>query len=104
VNWREPRTWLRLGHVALALGVIAALTVSLVGRRESLAELQRIDARERTEVEQVKADIARRGAQRDGLRRDDPYVVEYLARERLNYIGPGEFVPPPPVDRPASPR
>ncbi len=100
----QLQIWLRGGHIALALAVLGLLGIGLFQRRDSLAEIQRLDARERTEVEQVKADITRRSAQRDGLRRDDPYVVEYLARERLNYIGPGEFSPPPPVDRPVSPR
>ena len=33
-------------------------------------------------------------ALREGLKRDDPYVVEYLARDRLQYTAPGEIAVP----------
>lgn len=86
---------LRLAHGALALALVAWLVIAYVDRRQELAKVRTVAAEEQAETARLKQDLERGAAMRDGLKRDDPYVVEFLARDRLNYTGPGELSPPP---------
>lgn len=86
---------LRLLHAALALVLIGWLVSAYVDRRADLGKVRETTAQERGETSRLQQELERGRALRDGLRRDDPYVVEFLARERLQYSGPGEMSPPP---------
>lgn len=86
---------LRILHAAAAIALVGWLATVMVGRRDELAKVREVSDRDRAEVERMRSELARSQALRDGLRRDDPYVVEYLARERLQLSGPGELAPPP---------
>lgn len=86
---------LRLVHAAFAIALVGWLVAGYLERRQELAKVQEAAAAEQRETQRMQAEIERGKALRDGLRRDDPYVIEYLARERLQYAGPGEMNPPP---------
>ena len=86
---------LRLFHAAVAIAIVGWLASVLVERRADLAKVREYADQEALQRDKAKADLAHGQAVRDGLKRDDPYVVEYLARERLQYAGPGELAPPP---------
>lgn len=85
----------RLLHAAFAIALVGWLVASYAERRGELAKVREAAASERLETQRMQGDIERGRALRDGLKRDDPYVIEYLARERLQYAGPGEMSPPP---------
>ncbi|MCS6970418.1 MAG: hypothetical protein RMM29_06505 [Planctomycetota bacterium] len=91
----------RLVHAVVALGLIGWLLSIYLERRHEVAQLratvQQTEERKRAREQ----DIARTQALIDGLRRDDPLVVEWVARERLQALGPGEIPLPP---SPESPR
>lgn len=86
---------LRLLHAVIALAVVGWLASVLVERRGELAKVRDLADKERSERQRSEFELTRGQALRDGLKRDDPYVVEYLARERLQFTGPRELAPPP---------
>jgi cell division protein FtsB len=86
---------IRLLHAAFAIALVGWLVASYAERRSELIKVRDAAASERLETQRLQNDIERGKALRDGLKRDDPYVIEYLARERLQYTGPGEMNPPP---------
>mgnify|MGYP000545470011 CR=1 FL=1 len=86
---------LRLLHAAFAIALLGWLVAGYVERRDELAKVRTAAAAERQETERLQAEIERGRALKEGLRRDDPYVVELLARDRLQYAAPGEITPPP---------
>ncbi|MBN8527485.1 MAG: hypothetical protein J0M02_19300 [Planctomycetes bacterium] len=86
---------LRLLHAAFAIALVGWLIASYLERRQELGKVQEAAESERRETQRMQADIEHGKALRDGLKRDDPYVIEYLARDRLQYTGPGELSPPP---------
>jgi cell division protein FtsB len=86
---------LRLVHAALAIALVGWLVSAYAERRGELGKVRDLAAAEQLETQRLNAEIERGKALRDGLKRDDPYVVEYLARDRLQYAGPGEMNPPP---------
>jgi cell division protein FtsB len=79
----------------VAVGAIGYLATVLVERRREAAALRSLADDRTAETRRMRDEIARDEALRDGLKQDDPYVVEYLARERLRWTAPGEFAPPP---------
>ena len=85
----------RLLHAAVAIALLGWLASVLVDRRSDVAQVRELTAKEHAESERIKAELIRSQALRDGLRRDDPYVIEFMARDRLQYTGPGELNPPP---------
>lgn len=86
---------LRLVHATLAIALVGWLVSAYAERRGELGKVRDLAAAEQQETQRLNAEIERGKALRDGLKRDDPYVVEYLARDRLQYAGPGEMNPPP---------
>jgi hypothetical protein len=87
--------FLRLVHGGLAVALVGWLAMHLVDGRSELAKVRGVADAERADNAAIQADILKGEALRDGLKRDDPYVIEYLARERLQYTGPNELTPPP---------
>lgn len=85
----------RLLHAVAAIALLGWLATVLVDRRGDVRQVRELSAKERTEIERIKAELSHSQALRDGLRQEDPYVIEFLARDRLNYTGPGELNPPP---------
>jgi len=86
---------LRLVHGGLAVALVGWLAMHLVDGRSELAKVREVADSERADNAGIQVDIQKGQALREGLKRDDPYVVEYLARDRLQYTGPNELTPPP---------
>ncbi len=86
---------IRLLHAAFAVALLGWLVSSYVERRAELDKVREAADAERLETQRLQSEIERGKALRDGLKRDDPYVVEFLARERLQYTASGELAPPP---------
>ena len=86
---------LRLLHAAFAIALLGWLVAAYVERRGELDKVRAAAASENLETQKLQGEIERGKALRDGLKRDDPYVIEYLARDRLQYAAPGEIAPPP---------
>ena len=85
----------RLLHAVIAVTLLGWLATVLVDRRNEVGQVRELTAKEHAEIDRIKAELIRSQALRDGLRHDDPYVIEFLARDRLQYTGPGELNPPP---------
>ncbi len=82
-------------HLLLGLLVLAGLC-SRLGRRAQEVNAVRISAQQEHErTLAVQADIGHMDELRKGLERQDPYVVELLARQRLGFARPGDITPPP---------
>ncbi len=82
-------------HVVLGLLMVAFMCRSLGERAQEVNQV-RIQARaERAKTLDLQADIARMDELRKGLEHEDPYVIELLARARLQYGRAGEITPPP---------
>ena len=75
--------------------VVIALSIALQEREKEVAHVKQVAADEREETQRLQAEITQQEALIDGLRRKDPYVVELVARDRLNYVGKDEIAPPP---------
>ena len=90
---------LRLAHAAFALALLGWLVSIYVERHRELAKVREVTASEHAETERLQRGLDTGTALRDGLKRDDPYVIELLARDRHQYTGSGELSPPP---RPAA--
>lgn len=86
---------LRIFHAVVAIAVVGWLTSVLLERRGELAKVREYADKERADRQRAESDLTRGQALREGLKRDDSYVVEYLARDRLQFTGPGELAPPP---------
>jgi cell division protein FtsB len=89
-------------HAVFATVVVISLSIALQEREKEVAQVKRLAHNERVETQQLQADITQQEALIDGLRQKDPYVVELVARDHLNYAGKDEFVPPPlpAIDKP----
>ena len=85
----------RLLHAAFAVALLGWLVSVYVERRSELGRARAAATVESQEAQRLQGEIERGKALREGLKRDDPYVVEYLARDRLRYTAPGELAPPP---------
>jgi len=86
---------IRLLHAAFAIALLGWLVSGYVERRAELAKVRVAAAAERSETQRLQGEIEKGRTLRDGLKRDDAYVVEFMARERLQYTTPGDLQPPP---------
>lgn len=87
-------------HVAFGTLLVLTLLFQLRHRERKVAEVRLDTAQEVAETRRQQQEIAELESRRDGLERKDPYVVELLVREKLQYSRPGENSPPPSVDKP----
>ena len=85
----------RLLHAAFAIALLGWLVAAYVERRGEADKAREAAATEALETQRLRNDIEHGRTLRAGLKRDDPYVVEFLARDRLQYAAPGELAPPP---------
>jgi hypothetical protein len=97
--WRQA---LIAVHVLGGLVLVAALCRHLGDRAQEVNQV-RVTARQEHEVPQrLQAENARVAELLRGVERQDPYVIELLAREKLGYGRNGEISPPPaPPEKPA---
>jgi len=89
-------------HAVFATVVVISLFIYLQEREIEVSRVKQVAQQEHLETARLEADIHQQEALLDGLRHKDPYVVELVARDRLNYSGPGEIAPPPlpAIDKP----
>ena len=85
---------IRLLHAAFAVALLGWLVAAYVEKRGELGKVREAAAAENVDTQRLQGEIERGKALREGLKRDDPYVVEYLARDRLQYTAPGEIAVP----------
>ena len=99
--WRQT---LIAAHVVVGIAVVAGLCHKLGDRAQEVNQV-RVAARAEHEVPlRLGRENARVTELLHGVERQDPYVIELLAREKLQYGRPGEITPPPaPVDKPTAP-
>ena len=83
-----------LAHATLALAIIGLLWSQYDQRRQAVNEVRRAADTERAETEKVKQDVQVQQDLLRGIKQGDPYVVEMLARDKLDYQRPGELTPP----------
>ncbi len=90
-------------HLALAVAVLAMLSRHLALRAQEANEVRSLAGRDRIETERLRDEIRRLEELRKGVERQDPFVIELLAREKLQWARPGEKSPPavPTVDKSA---
>ena len=100
------RTLLIAAHAAVATAIIAMLYGQYDERQRAVSATRRAADAERRETEAVQRENQVLGDTLKGIKANDPYVVEMLARDKLGYQRPGEMAPPPlpSVDNPAGTR
>jgi len=86
---------LRLLHAAFAIALLGWLVTAYVERRKDLDVVRQASNDEHAETLRMQGEIEKGKSVRNGLKRDDPYVVEFIARERMQYTGANELAPPP---------
>lgn len=91
-------------HAAIGLAVIGLLWRQYQERQAAVVEMRRTAADEHAATERARHDNAVAQQLRQGLEQNDPYAVELMARERLQYARPGEIAPPPlpAIDKPTA--
>ena len=82
-------------HTIFATLVVIALLLHLGEREREVAKVRAIATQEHAETVRSEQDITQQKALLDGLANKDPYVVELLVRDKLQFTGPGEITPPP---------
>lgn len=87
-------------HAAIGTLLVMTLLFQLRDREHRLVQFREDTTREVAEARRLQQEITELESRRDGMARKDPYVVELMVREKLQYTRPGEIVPPPSVDKP----
>jgi cell division protein FtsB len=87
-------------HAAVGTLLVLTLLFQLRDRERQLVQFREETNREVSETRRLQREIAELESRRDGMARKDPYVVELMVREKLQYTRPGEIAPPPSVDKP----
>jgi hypothetical protein len=82
-------------HAIFATVLVIALLFHLDERTREVAHLKSVSTLEHDETQRATQDVDRQRALLQGLAAKDAYVIELLARERLQYSQPGEMSPPP---------
>lgn len=91
-------------HLALAVVAVTLLHNQYRQRQIDVAQVQLAAEHERAETERIENDVAVQQQILGGIREGDPFVVEMLARDRLELTRPGELTPPPAAQTAPSPR
>lgn len=90
-----------LAHLGLAGVVVSAMLDYRSERRADVEQVREQAQQERAQTRAFDERVDTGEALREGLRQDDPYVVELLLRERLGYQAhPQEVRPPCPPTTP----
>ena len=95
-----PRGPLFVLHASFGTLIVLALFFQLRTREHEVDQLRQMTAHENSETKRLQQEIAELENLRDGLVKKDPYVVELLVRDKLQYSRPGEIAPPPAIDKP----
>lgn len=89
------RAGLLIAHIAVGAVLILGFADHVAERRTEVDSLRQQADRERAATEQIVHQVNVSEAVRDGLREDDPYVVELVARDTHGWRAPDEVSPPP---------
>lgn len=79
--------------------VVTALVDGLLRREGEVDEMRAAARQERRATAELEREVGVQEALLEGLRNDDPYVIELLARDKLDFRGADEVLPPPLPDR-----
>lgn len=90
---------LLVANALLGTWVVTSLYARLVERETEVEAVRLAADDERAAMVELERQVAVKEAVLDGLRDEDPYVIEFMARDRLGWRGDGE-VPPPPLPEP----
>ncbi len=95
-GWRQG---LIAAHIVFGLAVVAVLVHNLGERAREVNDVRAIAHAETAAKTRIDNENAQLTELLKGRERNDPYVIELLARDRLNYTRPGE-IPLPPAGAP----
>lgn len=94
------KTALVVLHILVALVVLSVTFRTLGNRTQDVSSVRQLAEAEHAQTAKIQAETMRHQQLLAGLRNRDPYVVELLARDRLQFARPGELSPPSqPVSR-----
>ena len=82
-------------HLIVGIAILAAACIRLGNGAQRVSDIRHVAEGEHATKERMAAERDRLQSLLNGLRRHDPYVVEMIARDRLDYSRPGELTPPP---------
>jgi cell division protein FtsB len=91
-----------IGHGMVAILILGVLCHQLKTREQDTEDVRRTAEQERDDTQRMQHENQVQQDLLKGIRQNDPYVVELLAREKLRFAGPGEIAPPqlPPAEKP----
>jgi cell division protein FtsB len=91
-----------IAHGVVAVLIIGVLCHQLKARQQDTEDFRRIANQEHDDTQRLQRENQVQQDLLKGIRQNDPYVVELLAREKLRFAGPGEIAPPqlPPAEKP----
>lgn len=84
-----------VANCALGAWVVASLYSRQVEREAEVEAVRVAAANDRETTAELERQVGVQEAVLDGLRVDDPYVVEFMTRDKLGWQGRGEIRPPP---------
>ena len=82
-------------HLLVGLAILITLVRQLGVRAQEVSDIRGLATREHADTVKMMNEHALHQQLLTGIRTKDSYVVELLARDRLDYVRPGEFSPPP---------
>ncbi len=82
-------------HVAIAIAAVGLLYRQYQQRQADVATVKKDADREHADTQRLEKDVQVQQHILGGIREGDPFVVEMLARDRLDLTRPGELTPPP---------
>ena len=82
-------------HVGIAIAILAIACIHLGNGAQRVSDIRHVAEGEHAAKERMLAERDRLQGLLEGLRKRDPYVIELIARDRLDYHRPGEMTPPP---------
>jgi hypothetical protein len=85
-----------------AILILGMLCHQLKLRGQHTEDIRQIASQERGDTQRMQGEIQMQQDLLKGIRQNDPYVVELLAREKLRFAGADEIAPPqlPPAEKP----
>jgi cell division protein FtsB len=82
-------------HLLIGVAILAAACIRLGNGAQRVSDIRHVAEGEHATKERMLSERNRLQGLLDGLRKQDPYVIELIARDRLDYHRPGELMPPP---------
>ena len=80
-------------HIAVAAVILSSMWSHYTDREEEHQRIEQQAAEAKHRAEARAKDVEVKKAVLSGLQQDDPYVIEKIAREAYDYVGPNELSP-----------